>query len=321
VSNTSKANALIEKGRPDEAVSLLREAAKRGDGEACFTFAAWALAGQVIQRDLQLALHFFGKAVEAGVERAFPIHTALLGNGGCGARNWPLALSHLEARSISDIDIREQRDLIADMTLDAAGNPTTAPHGRPIAKTPRSYFFERLFSAAECAYLARSAAPLFQPSVVVDPRTGAMIEHPIRTSDAAAFPMVFENPAIHALNRRIAAASGSVVEQGEPLQILRYQPGQQYRAHSDVIPGAANQRVMTMLVYLNENYEGGETMFLKSGLRVRGRTGDALLFWNVDRGGQPDEEARHAGLPVTSGTKLICSRWIRAHPLDLTCRQ
>jgi prolyl 4-hydroxylase len=140
----------------------------------------------------------------------------------------------------------------------------------------------------------------------------------VRNSDVAAFPLAYETPAVHALNRRLAAISATAPEQGEPLQILRYGPGQQYKAHSDALPNAANQRICTALVYLNEDYAGGETHFLANDLKVRGAVGDAILFVNADREGRPDADARHAGLPVTRGTKLLASRWIRARPLDLS---
>jgi prolyl 4-hydroxylase len=124
------------------------------------------------------------------------------------------------------------------------------------------------------------------------------------------FPWIDETPAIHAINQRLGAASGTAVANGEPLQILRYAPGQEYRPHHDALPHTDNQRILTMLVYLNDAYEGGETMFLKTGLAVKGAIGDALLFRNADRQGRPDPDARHAGLPVRSGEKLIASRWI-----------
>ena len=47
---------------------------------------------------------------------------------------------------------------------------------------------------------------------------------------------LIEDPVIHALNRRLAAVSGTAWDQGEPLQILRYSPGQQYRNHFDFFP-------------------------------------------------------------------------------------
>jgi prolyl 4-hydroxylase len=160
------------------------------------------------------------------------------------------------------------------------------------------------------------AEPWLTPSVVVDPHSGQLVQNPVRTSDAMAFPWIAESPAVHALNRRIAAATGTTTAQGEPLQVLRYRPGGEYKPHFDAIDGLANQRILTMIVWLNEGEEGGATMFLENGLRLKGGTGDALLFRNARADGSRDPEARHAGLPVTRGEKLIASRWIRARTYD-----
>ena len=35
-----------------------------------------------------------------------------------------------------------------------------------------------------------------------------------------------------------------------------------------------------------------------------------------DHSGEPDPRSRHCGRPVTAGTKLIASRWIRQRPPD-----
>jgi prolyl 4-hydroxylase len=109
----------------------------------------------------------------------------------------------------------------------------------------------------------------------------------------------------------LAAASGTAYEQGEALQILRYRPGQQYRAHVDAVPSTENQRATTALVYLNDDFQGGETYFVKVGLKVKGEKGDAIVFRNATADGAADYDAEHAGLPVTSGTKHLASRWIR----------
>jgi prolyl 4-hydroxylase len=95
--------------------------------------------------------------------------------------------------------------------------------------------------------------------------------------------------------------------------VLRYAPGQQYRAHLDAVPGLTNQRVWTMLVALNEDFEGGATKFPEPGIAFRGRIGDALQFRNVGPDGRPDRSSLHAGAPVEIGVKLIASRWIREH--------
>ena len=81
----------------------------------------------------------------------------------------------------------------------------------------------------------------------------------------------------------------------------------------NVVPN--QQRVLTFLVYLNEGYEGGETAFPALGIKVRGQTGDGLLFRNATTDGKPDPRAIHSGLPVTRGVKHLASRWIRAAQL------
>jgi prolyl 4-hydroxylase len=160
------------------------------------------------------------------------------------------------------------------------------------------------------------AEPRLKPALIFHEGERRFIADPVRDSDAAGFPLVFEWPTIHALNRRFAAVSGTDITSGETLQVLRYRPGQQYRAHLDAIPGMANQRHLTLLTWLNDAYEGGETLFTELCIAERGRTGDALLFANALPDGRPDPATRHVGSPVTSGIKLLASRWIRQRPPD-----
>ena len=71
------------------------------------------------------------------------------------------------------------------------------------------------------------------------------------------------------------------------------------------------QRVQTCLVYLNSDYDGGETDFPKIGVKFRGRAGEAIIFDNVDEQGHGDMRTLHEGVPPTRGTKWLLSQWIR----------
>ena len=124
------------------------------------------------------------------------------------------------------------------------------------------------------------------------------------------------SPEITVDDGELSAASQTAPEQGEPLQILRYQVGGQYKPHFDSIPGFKNQRAYTMLVWLNEEYEGGETWFNAPKLALKGVPGDAVLFRNVRADGRRDPLSAHAGLPVKSGEKLIASKWIRQRAFE-----
>ncbi|MFL6750940.1 MAG: 2OG-Fe(II) oxygenase [Sphingomicrobium sp.] len=297
-----------------EAHRLLAEAGDKGDAAAAFELGRWFLSGQIVPRDLTVSRNWFGKAASLGHPRSQLIHAALLGNGIGGVRDWQSALGELRRASAQTPQAAEELRLLDLMAIDDQGNPGSLPASEAVSESPTIYWARALFSAAECDALVSFAAPLLNASVVVDPATGQMRADPIRTSEAAMFPWIDETPFIHALNRRIAAASGTMVEQGEPLQVLRYSPGQEYRSHSDALAGAENQRIMTALVYLNEDFEGGETEFPAPGLKLRGGVGDALFFRNVDRNGQADARATHAGLPITDGQKWLASRWIRERP-------
>ena len=311
---SDRAEALAEAGRLQDAYALLTSPAAAADPEAVFRLALWRLAGQIITRDLARARALFGKAGDLGHPTAAMVHAAFLANGTGGTPDWPGALEFMAGRAAQEPAFREDLALIEAMALTALGDPVSTPAVESLSERPRAARLPALFSPAECAFLIARARPSLAPSLVVDPATGRQRANPVRTSDGMSFPYVEESPAIHALNRRIAAATRTMVTQGEPLQVLRYRPGQEYRPHSDAIAGEANQRILTVLVYLNRDYEGGETRFVQTGLSFKGEPGDALAFWNVDEAGRPDPFAQHAGLPVSAGEKLIASRWIRLRP-------
>ncbi len=315
----NRAEALLQGGDVQGAAALLKQAERAGDPLAARELALWLLTGQFVRRSLAGSRLLFERAAELGDDYSAAVVRAFIAGGVGGPADWPRAMTLLQEVAPKNEQAAAQMQLIEKMQLTADGQPGVEFSPETLSDAPEVKVFPALFAPAECTYLIETAASVLRPSVVVDPHTGEQVPNPVRTSQAAAFPFVDENPAIHALNRRLAAASGTDVRAGEPLQILRYAPGQQYREHSDALPGVApsQQRVLTFLVYLDEDYEGGETAFPALGMQVRGRRGDGLLFRNASEAGVPDPLAVHSGLPVTSGVKHLASRWIRAAPLVL----
>ncbi|HEX9965982.1 MAG TPA: 2OG-Fe(II) oxygenase [Allosphingosinicella sp.] len=282
------------------------------DGQTLFEAATARLRGDGGRRDLAAARELFRQSAGTGRVDAAVIYANLLAAGVGGPREWAAALRLLEALAQASPRSRRELERLKAMALTAEGDPLQVPEGERLCEAPEVSRFPGLFSAAECEWLARSAAPMLERAVVVDPASGRQRLDPMRVCDSVGFTWPLENLAVHALNRRIAAASGTAVEQGEPLQVLRYRPGGEYRPHFDAIPGFANQRAMTMLVWLSDGYEGGETHFPTPGLKLKGGVGDAILFRNIRPDGRRDPASGHSGLPVTAGEKLIASRWIRA---------
>ncbi len=87
----------------------------------------------------------------------------------------------------------------------------------------------------------------------------------------------------------------------EGFNMLRYQGGQEYKAHYDGNTGTG--RSVSVICYLNDDYEGGEVEFVNFGLKVKPKKGMLLIF--------PSNYAyTHIAHPVTSGTKYALVTWI-----------
>lgn len=306
----AEAFALSGVGRNDEAVALIERLAGQGHPDGLFTLADLYWRGAAVQCDYAKGRALFRRAADAGHPIALRAYTNLLASGIAGERNWPTAIERLRAEARIDTRRAQMLALIEAMDLTPEGDPRTIPPAEMLSTTLEIRRLPRLFTPAECDFLMLVAEPTYAQSLILDAQ-GREQRDTIRTSDGAPMHWLIEDPVIHALNRRLAAASGTHYDQGEPMLILRYRPGQEYRKHYDALPGVDNQRFKTALVYLNQGYGGGETGFTKLGLNVAGRTGDCIVFRNSLDNGRFDPMAEHAGLPVTQGTKYLASRWIR----------
>lgn len=305
-----QAIALSKDGRNDEAVAIIRQLASTGNPDALCILAEMTWRGGMVEQDLARGRLLYEYAASLGHAGAAPLATNLLASGIAGKRDWPAALQRLAAEAQRLPARRRAAELVRAMRLDGNGDPLDTPAPERLADRPDVRLFRSLLTPAECDYILEVAANLYEASFVYNERR-ERVRDPIRTSDGAAIHWLIEDPAVHAINRRMAAISGSQYEHGETLQVLRYSPGQQYHPHFDFVDGAENRRLWTALIYLNDRYEGGGTAFPHIGLEVQGKTGDVLLFGNAAPDGGPEPLAEHAGLPVTSGTKFLATRWIR----------
>lgn len=305
-----QAQALARSGRPKDAIALIERAARDGDAEGNFLVAHWLLYGSDRPRDARAAYRHLESAAQKGKPEALRVLAHLTANGtGCDP-NPGKALGLLAQAAESDTIAAAELAMLPRLRDEAEAKREL------VSDDPHIEIVRSLLTADECAYLIRRAGPLLKPSFVDDGRTGIGRPDPIRTSHGAAFVPHEEDLVVQAINRRIAAATGTDVHNAEALYVMRYTPGQQYRPHMDALPGLPNQREWTAIAYLNEAFEGGATAFPDLGLSLRLDAGDLLLFRNSGPDQQPDPRMRHAGEPVTSGEKWIATRWIRHGPHD-----
>ena len=101
----------------------------------------------------------------------------------------------------------------------------------------------------------------------------------------------------------------------EPLVFVEYNTGDYFYEHSDLTQGFNSQRTHTVLMYLNDNFTGGDTYFNSLGLKVSPVQGSALIFEY-----SPYNPLTHSGLRVKLGTKQIIAAFIRDRPFSLEDR-
>lgn len=306
----AQAGALAKAGRMGEAVALVTRAAKGGDAEACMALGHWRLFGPYLPVDAAEAYRWFGQAANAGSLEAQRIG-AYMRAAGVGTRADPDAAAQaLLAAQGADPTIRRMAEVAA--ALDDAPPPAI----EDLSPDPLVRAFRAAVPPAALDWLAAIARPRLRRSSIHDPLTGRAVEHPHRKSQSTNFGPTEADLVVTAVSRRIAHLTGTAFEAGEPLHILHYAPGDEFRPHHDAIEGAANPRAWTALLYLNGGYIGGETVFPALNIRFTGRPGDLLLWPNTDARGAELPVTRHAGEPVRAGEKWVATRWIRARPFD-----
>lgn len=108
----------------------------------------------------------------------------------------------------------------------------------------------------------------------------------------------------------------------ESLQLVHYEVGQEYTAHHDFGHTPIDSphhpaRFLTLLLYLNEGMEGGETSFPRwvnaetfHPLMVTPEAGKAVLFYSQLPDGNMDDFSQHAAEPVRDGEKWLINLWI-----------
>lgn len=274
---------------PVDGEALIAEAARQGEATAWVHLGALAAAGVVRAQCWQSAWDAIRRAGDSG--HAGALHQFEL-----------LALARIHCAA----------DIVAWLA---------SPRFRDIHDHPRIAACAGFIEPEWCLHLRALAQPLLEPAKVYDFRARQLRLDPMRTNRNAALSIIDTDLVVQLIRARAARAAAVPQDHLEPPEVLNYGQGEQYRLHVDFfhpsVPHFAEiirergQRTRTLLIYLNEDYTGGETEFPQLGIKFRGRRGEALLFENVNAAGDGDMLTAHAGTPVTSGHKWLFSQWMR----------
>ncbi|MES2638330.1 MAG: 2OG-Fe(II) oxygenase [Myxococcota bacterium] len=155
-----------------------------------------------------------------------------------------------------------------------------------------------VLTASECAsHIARAEAAGFDEAPITT-RTGFVRRPDIRNNTRV---MVDDAPFVATLWRKLArhalpVPGATPIGLNERLRYYRYDPGQFFAPHHDgaFVRSETERTFVTVIVYLNDDYLGGETIV--AGEPVLPREGQALLFHHP---------VLHEGAPVDMGRKYV----------------
>ncbi|HET7134052.1 MAG TPA: 2OG-Fe(II) oxygenase [Gammaproteobacteria bacterium] len=328
-------------GRYDHAIDALAAAAQQGDVEATTALALRLLIGDRAPYLPKEAAQFLLEAMQRGSAEAAVRLATLAALGAHVRQSWSDALGLLviAAERGSDSARGQLCALAAEPAPQAAPSSdywrrlaqgvnshdwTVAPSGVTLSPKPLVRSFPHLVSAPVCDWLIAQSRGRLERALVFDPATGRDIADHTRTNSAASFHLGSADVVQVALQCRMAAACGLPLHNFEGPAVLHYAVGEEIENHFDFVdPATPNyasviekqgERIVTFLVYLNDDYDGGETDFPQLGVRHRGSRGEGLMFVNALPAGGPDLRMVHAGLPPVRGEKWIVSQFVRNRP-------
>jgi prolyl 4-hydroxylase len=295
---------------PWEGTRFLIDAFNRGGAEAAAKLSVLAAAGVYVQPDMAEALRLIKAAAQRGWLPAQQQLLALTPDRALAAQAAQSQTSDYWQRLTNTID---------------TGFWRSAPRATTLSESPLIRSFAALVPDTVCAWLIERSAGRLQRALVYDAAAERNYASETRTNSWAQFDLM-ECDLIHVLVQlRMQAACGIPLHNMEANAILHYAVGEEISNHFDFVepslPNYAEEieknghRVLTFLIYLNDDYDGGETVFPELGIVHTGRQGEGLYFVNVLENNEPDLRTLHAGRPPTRGEKWIVSQFVRNRAL------
>ena len=185
------------------------------------------------------------------------------------------------------------------------------------------YEYPNMLTDKQCIDIISLAKPFIRESTIIGENGVNVPDKLYRTSHNTFIKR--DNKVVQDIYDKLSKIIGIDSDHFEQLQVVRYEPGQQYKPHWDAcweehkcgeFMKMGGQRFATFLLYLNDDYEGGETGFPKRNIKIKPEKGKAALFFNLEKDNKNKlDDSYHAGLPPTSGIKWMCNVWVRMNKI------
>ena len=174
---------------------------------------------------------------------------------------------------------------------------------------------ENIISASEAKYIIDKSTNHFKDSVIV-----GGYDYNIRKSKTVWLNKI--DPIVKSIITKVCKMTDTPYENAEHLQVVKYDTNGYYNEHFDSVTNYDEQsqhflkqgghRIITMLIYLNDDFSDGETHFPILMKKIKPPKYSGILFYTLDKNLKKcHPKALHAGLPIKSGNKYIANVWIR----------
>ena len=287
-----------------DGAKLLSDAARAGNIDAALRLACMTALGAHVKQSWDGAIGLL-------------VHAAMLGSE--SARGQLCVLAGRDAVADADQDWTSLA-----RTIDLAAWLAPVP-GETLNEAPLIRYFPNFLNDAACAWLREHMRDFLKPAMIYSGDKLRHVEDEMRTNSVGALHLACIDVVNVVVQHRISAVCGLPVDNFDGPTALHYHIGEEIKDHCDYIhPKIPNyeqeiathgERLITFLLYLNGDFEGGETAFPLLGLNHKGIGGDGLFFVNVLPDGKPNGRSLHAGRPPTGGEKWLLSQFIRARPV------
>ncbi|MGC1458496.1 MAG: 2OG-Fe(II) oxygenase [Steroidobacteraceae bacterium] len=313
-------------GHHHDAIDALARGTSAGDLVCMTQLGKRLLVGDRAPALAKEGARFLLEAATKGEAEAAARMATLTALGVCCKQSWPEALRWLIVAAERQWQLaRGQLLVLAEGSTEARLDLASwwvSPPVRELSTDPRVRTLDSFITTACCEWLIARARHRLTRARVYDPVNRQDVIGQTRTNSVANFALTEVELLDVLLQAKMSSACGVPMNHMEAPAVLHYGVGEEASNHYDFVDpatpdyageiGRNGQRIVTFLVYLNDDYEGGETGFPTLGFSHKGCRGQGLFFVNAHADMQPDLRMLHAGRPPTRGEKWIVSQFIRS---------
>ncbi|MDB5341566.1 MAG: hypothetical protein JWN70_7185 [Planctomycetaceae bacterium] len=164
------------------------------------------------------------------------------------------------------------------------------------------FVIDEFISPEECQQFIARSEEIGYDEATITTRSGPMMRKDIRNNTRVMFDdleladRLFDRAKPYLVPTR---SSRQPIGFNERFRFYRYEPGQRFAPHFDgpFDRGNGERSMFSFLIYLNEDFEGGETRFFEpQEIAIKPQTGQALAFYH---------QQLHEGAVLLRGVKYV----------------